>query len=410
MSEDNKDKPRRGSNWQQDSQEVIIDRSVSAPDYDSTSGTAGWVENENVSEAELSRAQAELEGTEYSTNESDNMGDNFNNNFNSSNSENNNSENNANVNHNDNWQQDVINRLAFSSLNEQRRTRRWGIFFKSLAFVYVGVFLFYLPSDWSGNAIGTSGQHTALVDVSGVIAANTEASADRIVSGLRAAFKNKNTKAVIVRINSPGGSPVQAGYVYDEIRRLRKQYTDIKLYAVITDICASGGYYIAAAADEIYADKASLVGSIGVIMNGFGFVDVIKKLGVERRLLTAGEHKGILDPFSEVKKYEKIHVQAMLDGVHKQFIDVVKEGRGDRLKKSSKIFSGLFWNGEDGLELGLIDGLGSAGFVARDIIGAEKIVDFTPRINYFDRFADRIGSSMASFLSVQLGLQGPQLQ
>ena len=408
MSEDNQDKPRRGSDWQQDSQEIIIDRSVSSPTQNSQTGTAEWVENEDVSDAELSQARAELEGAEYSA--ADSMEANINNNFNSD-TNNGNPENNNTVNNSGgDWQQDVIDRLAFSSLNEQRRTRRWGIFFKSLAFVYVGVFLFYLPSDWSDSAIGTSGKHTALVDVSGVIAANSEASADRIVSGLRAAFKNQNTKAVIVRINSPGGSPVQAGYVYDEIRRLRKQYTDIKLYAVITDVCASGGYYIAAAADEIYADKASLVGSIGVLMNGFGFVEVIKKLGVERRLLTAGEHKGILDPFSEVKKSEKIHVQAMLDGVHKQFIDVVKEGRGDRLKKSSKLFSGLFWNGEDGVELGLVDGLGSAGFVARDIIGAEKIVDFTPRINYFDKFADRIGTSIASYLSMQLGLQGPQLQ
>jgi len=308
------------------------------------------------------------------------------------------------------WERGVLNRLAFASLNEQRRSRRWGIFFKALAFIYIGALLFYMPLQWSTKTI-SSGKHTALIDIEGAIAVNTEANADTIVTGLRAAFKHKNTKAVILRINSPGGSPVQAGYVYDEIRRLRKKHQDIKLYAVISDVCASGGYYIAAAADEIYADKASLVGSIGVLMNGFGFVDALEKLGVERRLLTAGEHKGILDPFSPVKKEELKHVQGMLDGVHKQFITVVKEGRGDRLKDSPEIFSGLFWNGEEGVELGLVDGLGSSGYVAREIIGVEKIVDFTVRENFYDRFADRIGAAVASIIVQNIGLQSsPQLK
>lgn len=308
------------------------------------------------------------------------------------------------------WQQDLVNRLAFASLNEQRRARRWGIVFKSFSILYVGLFLYLLlasPSRWSAPI---AGKHTALVDVEGVIAANEEASADHIVTGLRAAFKEKNSAAVIIRINSPGGSPVQAGYVYDEVRRLRKEYPGKKVYAVIADVCASGGYYIAAAADEIYADKASLVGSIGVLMNGFGFVEAMKKLGVERRLITAGEHKGVLDPFSPVKTDELKHVQEMLNGVHKQFIDVVKEGRGDRLKESPKLFSGLFWNGEEGVSLGLVDGLGSPAYVAREIIGAEKIVNYTLKTDYLDRFADRLGAAMAKVLSVQLGLSETQLR
>lgn len=388
MNDDTKDKDRNGNGNSNDEwrlnpndEEVVIERSVSSPEYESGDDSDKWLGNEKVSNEELSDAQRELK--DGVSKESSQIGA--------------------------EWQQDIINRLAFASLNEQRRSRRWGIFFKSLAFAYIGIFLFYLPTDWSGKPISV-GKHTALVDVSGVIAANSEANADRIVTGLRAAFKDKNTAAVILRINSPGGSPVQAGYVYDEIRRLRKKYQETKLYAVVTDICASGGYYIAAAADEIYADKASLVGSIGVLMNGFGFVETMKKLGVERRLLTAGEHKGILDPFTEVKKDEQAHVQGMLDGVHRQFIDMVKQGRGDRLKESPQIFSGLFWNGEDGVELGLIDGLGSAGYVARDVVGVEKIVDFTPRLNYLDRFADRLGASMANFLGARLGVLGNGMQ
>lgn len=304
---------------------------------------------------------------------------------------------------NSDWERDVINRLAFASLNEQRRTRRWGIFFKSLMFVYLFAILFYLPSEWDSGTI-TPGKHTALVDIEGVIAANTQANADSLVGGLRAAFKNKNTAAVILRINSPGGSPVQSGYVYDEIKRLRDKYPDKKLYAVVSDICASGGYYIAAAADEIYADKASIVGSIGVLMDGFGFVEAIDKLGVERRLMTAGKHKGVLDPFSPLKKDEVDHVQGLLNSIHQQFIAKVKEGRGDRLSDSPDIFSGLFWNGEEGVKLGLVDGLGNSSYVAREIVGVEKIVDFTPRENYFDRFADRIGAAMANVMSTTLGV------
>lgn len=295
------------------------------------------------------------------------------------------------------WERDLINRLAFAALNEQRRARRWGIFFKAILFIYLGTLLYFLSGEIGETGLG-GGDHTALIEINGVIAADAQASADNIVTGLRAAFKDKHTKAVILRINSPGGSPVQAGYVYDEIKRLRKKHKDTKLYAVITDICASGGYYIAAAADEIYADKASLVGSIGVLMNGFGFVDSMKKLGIERRLLTAGEHKGILDPFSPLNKVEQKHVQGILDGIHKQFINAVKEGRGDRLKDSPKLFSGLFWNGDEGVSLGLVDALGSSSYVAREIVGVEKIVNFTTRPNYLDRFAERIGATMANIL------------
>jgi protease-4 len=307
------------------------------------------------------------------------------------------------------WEHDMINRLAFASLNEQRRARRWSVFFKSLLFIYLFALLFYVPAQWGEKGISV-GKHTALVEVEGVIAANTPANADNLVSGLRAAFKDNNTAGIILRINSPGGSPVQAGYVYDEIKRLREKHKDIKVYAVITDICASGGYYIASAADEIYANKASIVGSIGVLMDGFGFVGSLKKLGVERRLMTAGKHKGIMDPFSPLKKDEVAHVQGLLDGIHQQFINAVKEGRGDRLTDSPQLFSGLFWDGQEGVELGLVDGLGSSSYVAREIIGVEKIVDFTPRPSYLDRFADRIGLAMAQVMEGSLGLQGVGLR
>ncbi len=302
------------------------------------------------------------------------------------------------------WQRDLLNRLAFSSINEQRRARRWGIFFKFMVFAYIFFILFYIPRDWGGADIKLGGEHTALIEIAGVIAADTPASADTVVGGLRAAFKDENTAGIILRINSPGGSPVQSGYIYDEIKRLRALYPETPLYAVVVDVCASGGYYIAAAADEIYADKASMVGSIGVVMNGFGFTGAMDKLGVERRLLTAGESKGFLDPFSPLKEGEVEHVKGMLGNIHQQFIDAVKDGRGERLVNSDKIFTGLVWSGEQAVELGLVDGLGSSSYVAREIIGAERIVDFTPRPDYFQQFADRIGMTMANTLSNQLGI------
>ncbi|PID34003.1 MAG: S49 family peptidase [Thiotrichales bacterium] len=224
---------------------------------------------------------------------------------------------------------------------------------------------------------------------------NSEASADMVVGSLRNAFKHEKTKGVIIRINSPGGSPVQAGYINDEIRRLKAEYKDIPVYAVVSDICASGGYYIAVAADEIYADKASLVGSIGVRMDSFGFVEAMKKLGVERRLYTAGTNKGMLDPFSPENPVQVAHIDEMLDVTHQQFIKVVKDGRGDRLKDSSEIFSGLFWTGETAVELGLVDGLGSTSYVAREIIGAEHIQNFTAEKDLLQRLSDRISASLS---------------
>jgi len=295
------------------------------------------------------------------------------------------------------WQKDLINRLAFSAINEQRRTRRWNIFFKSVFILYLlGILALYIPSDKTDYSLG---EHTALIDLSGPISESSAANADTIVGGLRMAFKDKNTKAVILRINSPGGSPVQAGYINDEMFRLREKYPNIPLYAVVSDICASAAYYIASGATEIYADKGSIVGSIGVLMDSYGFVDAIDKLGVERRLITAGENKGFLDPFSPLKAKDKEFMEGMLNEVHQQFIDVVKKGRGDKLADDPKLFSGLFWSGESSVKLGLVDALGSSSYVAREIVGVEKIVNFTPRPNYLDRFAERIGVSAADAIS-----------
>ncbi len=308
---------------------------------------------------------------------------------------------------NEKFKQDVLTKLVFASLDEQRRARRWGIFFKSLfafyLFLVLGIMVFPGAEQQAGFK---SGRHTSLVDIKGVIAAGGDASADNVIAGLRDAFDDKNTVGIILRINSPGGSPVQAGYIYDEIKRLRGKYPKIKVYAVISDICASGGYYIASAADDIYADKASLVGSIGVIMNGFGFVDTLKKLGIERRLYTAGKHKGFLDPFSPENQDEVAHVKSMLEDIHQQFINAVKTGRGKRLKDDKDLFTGLIWTGEESVKLGLVDGLASSSSVARDVIKAENIVNYTHRPNYWERLADRIGASAAAKLSTLLHLDG----
>lgn len=288
----------------------------------------------------------------------------------------------------------VARRLSFEMLREQRRTRRWGIFFKFLAFAYVTVLIVV---SWSSRwEMGTLGSEpvTGLVDVQGVIAHGSPASADAIVTGLRAAFKNDAVAGVILRINSPGGSPVQAGYINDEIYRLREKHPDKPLYAVIEDVCASGGYFVAAAAEKIFADKASIVGSIGVRMDGFGFVESMEKLGVERRLLTAGENKAFLDPFSPLEQGHVAHVQDLLSEVHTHFINTVLKGRRDKLADDPDLFSGLFWTGERSLELGLIDAFGSSGYVAREIIGAEKIVDFTPKDYSLEALLRRAGASL----------------
>jgi protease-4 len=308
---------------------------------------------------------------------------------------------------NENWQKDVLTKLVFASLNEQRRTRRWNIFFKSIFLGYLFLLLVIMLLPGAGERRGyIAGKHTSMVEIKGIIAANADASADNVIAGLRDAFKDKDTAGIILRINSPGGSPVQAGYIYDEIKRLRGIHPAIKVYAVISDICASGGYYIASAADDIYADKASLVGSIGVVMNGFGFVDTLKKLGIERRLYTAGKHKGFLDPFSPENKDEVAHIKTMLEDIHQQFIDAVKAGRGKRLKADKDLFSGLIWTGAESKKLGLVDGLASSSKVARDIIKAKNIVDYTHRPNYWQRIADRIGASAATKLGSMLHLDG----
>lgn len=288
----------------------------------------------------------------------------------------------------------LVTRMSYEFLREQRRARRWGIFFKLLAFAYLAIFLLLSsPALPRLSALGGQGI-TALVDVQGVIAHDSAASADLIVRGLRAAFDDVNTRGVILRINSPGGSPVQAGYINDEIYRLRAKHPDIPLYAVIEDLCASGGYYVAVAADRIYADKASIVGSIGVRMDGFGFVESLDKLGVERRLLTAGENKGFLDPFSPLDPEHVEHVQKLLAEMHEQFINTVLKGRRDRLSDHAELFSGLIWSGERSLELGLVDELGSSGYVAREVIGAEKIVDFTPRDYSLEGLLRRGGATL----------------
>jgi len=302
------------------------------------------------------------------------------------------------------WERRLLKRFAYDVLREQRAARRWGIFFKLALLAYVlGIAVF----SWRGaepGAFVTAERITALVDVQGLIAAEMPAGADSVVTGLRAAFKDERTKAVVIRINSPGGSPVQSGYINDEIHRLKKKHPDIPVYAVIQDICASGGYYIAAAADEIYADKASIVGSIGVRMDGFGFVEALDKLGVERRLLTAGEHKGFLDPFSPLKQDEVAHVSGLLAEIHQQFINTVKRGRGDRLKADADLFNGFVWSGERGLELGLVDALGSASFVAREIVGAEDIVDFTPKQHVLEQLGRRFGAQLAALLRENVAL------
>lgn len=246
----------------------------------------------------------------------------------------------------ENWERSLLENLALASLREQRRTRSWGIFFKILAALYLFILLFAALGWIEEGSVRLPEKHTALIEVKGVIAADTMSSAEKIVSSLQAAFKDKNTKGVVLRINSPGGSPVQAGHINDEIHRLRLKYPQIPVYAVVSDICASGGYYVAVAADKIFVDKASLVGSIGVLMDGFGFAGTLEKLGVERRLLTAGENKGFLDPFTPLDPAQKKYAESLLKEIHEQFIQVVKQGRGERLKNDPAIFSGIVWTGE----------------------------------------------------------------
>jgi protease-4 len=299
-----------------------------------------------------------------------------------------------------NWERSVLEKVALQALTEQRRARQWSALFKLLWF---GLILLVVAASlgWVGRADKDAvsvGRHTALVDLEGVIAPDGKASAEKIIKALNRAFKDGNTQGVVLRINSPGGSPVQAGYINDEVRRLRAKYPNIPLYAVVQDLCASGGYYVAVAADRIYVDKASLVGSIGVIIGGFGFVGTLDKLGIERRAYTAGENKDFLDPFKPENPAHREHAQKMLSEIHQQFVNVVRQGRGKRLKESPEIFSGLVWTGERSVELGLADALGGLEYVARDVIKAEKVVDYTPDDNVFETLSKRLGTTFGATL------------
>ena len=307
----------------------------------------------------------------------------------------------------------LLEKTLLAGVQEQRRARRWGIFFKLLTFAYLfAALLVFSPLVQLGKGKAARESHTAVINVRGMIADEESASADNVVGALRAAFADPHTRGIILRINSPGGSPVQSGYIYDEMRRLRGEYPAIRLYAVITDLGASGAYYIASAADEIYADKSSLVGSIGVTAASFGFVETMHKLGVERRVYTSGEHKAFLDPFQPEKPEETRFWRGVLATTHQQFIDSVKQGRGERLRDADhpELFSGLIWSGEQALELGLVDGLGGTAYVAREVIGEAEIVDFTVKESPLDRFTKKLGAGVAERLAVWVGLQGPALR
>lgn len=291
----------------------------------------------------------------------------------------------------------VLSDLAREVLREQRARRRWGIFFKAIGFGYL-VLVLAIVMGWGEPRELVDGEHTALVDLQGVIAPGSDASAENLVVALQQAFEHKKTKGVILRINSPGGSPVQSGIVHDEILRLRGKYPAITLHSVVEDVCASGGYFIAAASDRIHVNRASIVGSIGVLIDGFGFTGTMDKLGVERRLMTAGDNKGFLDPFSPQDERQRAHAQLLLDDIHRQFIEVVRKGRGERLKESPDVFSGLMWTGARSLELGLADAYGTVDSVAREVIGAERVVDFTVKAGFGERLARRLGGGMGEAL------------
>lgn len=296
------------------------------------------------------------------------------------------------------WEREMLEKVLMAGIREQRAARRWKIFFRLLVLAIVALIVWSI-SDFDGGSTtvgATSGKHTALVTLSGEIAPDSQASAQKINSALESAFEDSSAAGVILRINSPGGSPVQAGMIYDDIARLRAKYPKKPLYVVVEEICASGGYYVAAAADKIYVDKASIVGSIGVLMDGFGFTGLMDKLGIERRLLTAGRNKGFLDPFSPQTDQQKTYALDMLEQVHQQFIGAVKKGRGNRLKDDPDLFSGLFWTGQRSIELGLADGLGTVDSVARDVLKAPDLVDYTVKENLPERVARRFGAAVGA--------------
>ncbi len=289
------------------------------------------------------------------------------------------------------WERDVLERLVFATVKEQRATRRWRNFWRLAWVALIVAAVWWMGSGTSSTSM--SGPHTAVVEIKGAIASDSSANAEFVIAAMRSALEDPGSRALVLLINSPGGSPVQAGMINDEIVRLKSLHNK-PIYAVVEETCASAAYYIAAAADEIFVNKASIVGSIGVLMDGFGFTEVMEKVGVQRRLYTAGANKGMLDPFSPVKPEQREFVQTMLDQIHQQFIDVVKAGRGDRLKITDETFSGLFWTGQQAVELGLADKFGSLDSVAREVVQAEDIVDYTRDENLAERFAKRFGASI----------------
>lgn len=301
-----------------------------------------------------------------------------------------------------NWERQLLEKIALSALNEQKTKRRWGVFFKLAGLAYlIAVLVLVLDLEGADKKLSDA-KHTALVNVRGTIEASGEASAEKITGALQSAFDDKGTAGVIMRINSPGGSPVQSGIVYDEIVRLRAKHPEIPLYVVVEDLCASGGYYIASAADKIYVDKASILGSIGVLMDGFGFTNTMEKVGVERRLLTAGENKGFLDPFSPQDAKQKEHAKILLGEIHRQFIEVVRKGRGKRLKETPEMFSGLMWTGSQSIGMGLADGYGTVDSVARDVIKTDNILDYSVKENIAERVAKRLGAEVGQSLVLRL--------
>jgi protease IV len=306
------------------------------------------------------------------------------------------------------WERATLEKLVFATIREQQAARRWKMFtrFMWLAILGAIAWLVYSSADMTS---ATSTPHTAVVEIKGEIASGAEASAENVVAALRSAFDDEGAQAVVLLINSPGGSPVQAGIINDEITRLKGLH-DKKVYAVVEETCASAAYYIAAAADNIYVDKASLVGSIGVLMDGFGFTGLMEKLGIERRLMTAGDNKGLLDPFSPQDESQRQFMQNLLAEIHTQFIDVVKKGRGDRLKETPETFSGLVWNGQQAVALGLADGLGNLDYVAREVVKAEELVDYTRRENVGLRLAKRFGASVGEGIFLAARSAGVQLR
>jgi protease-4 len=295
----------------------------------------------------------------------------------------------------DGWEREVLEKLAFAALKEQRARRRWGIFFKATVLGMI-IYGFWMASDLRKSEMESFGTHTALIEIDGTIEAGGPGGADVVIPALDRAYSDASSVGIILHINSPGGSPVQAGMINDEITRLRKVYPKKPLYVVVDEMCASGGYYIAAAADRIYVNKASIVGSIGVLMDGFGFTGLMEKVGVERRLMTAGENKGFMDPFSPQSAKSQAYAQEMLNEIHQQFIAVVRQGRGKRLKETPETFSGLFWSGTKAVEMGLADGFGSVESVARDVLKAEEMVDYTEHEGLPERVLKKFGASVGA--------------